>query len=1179
MPPLQLPNDQTDQNPAGTPANRYAGATNLWASALNAHANMLDELETDLAGKADIAAVSVMPIAVTGIIPTAAQNGRYSGGELVWTILDGTPDGYFTSPSRAILGIQDRADPGLGFLGLKFYGAQRSGTAGSYTYDRHDAGIFYNVGDTDERNLPFGTGFGTGLATQPILQINAQYEPDRNNWQVELRGLGATIPANSVALAYAIFTGQGPQGPPGENNRIEPVATLPDADTRPLGEVRATTAGVFSNQDRAGEPNEIADDVSLVVANQYHIVSDGNEFTWWTGASAGAGGVLAQLFLSKSYNRTAPAGPFYVRAFQNDGTQVNLGAFSRAMGADTATGWAYQQTTTRFSENTGSVRVAVYSDTNYGTQQKIRSANAWVQVTGATGGGLSQAEVDARIDARRPNPFTNADETKLDGIENNATADQTPAEIVTGLEGLTGGDRLSASAVRGIEDGLSEKHQEIVDSFSGGTYTQSTPDAQIGEVRSSSSGSTIPTGIAWGITTLTQAGQISNGWVQLRILKADKDDLASFRLVVGQTNYPATSWRFVADSAPAQIWAYYEQQVPTIADGTVLIVERKQRLRMDEDVRIGTLPAVHPSYYGTEDSADDIGYHLLEGYSVAGTDNRIPLSRLPFEDETLHTGATANFQITTTQVSNRQPLQLFSPAFDLDDTDNQTGVFALQSTLGFASRTSTAIGWTQAQAPVVVTAMLSGRAFATALRASSVYAAAGTRQGLEIWSQTIWHGTTSLGVLRLVLARNAANQVGFYFDWTGASGNQTIVVTQSLEARFTHNEAGTGGGGTGLNQAAVDARIAAYGRPFTQADETKLDGVETRATADQTGAEIVTRLSGLSGNARLPASAVRDIPSATGGGLNQAAVDARIKDYARTGSTIAIPDDAFTRKHDEIIDAFDGAGPAANITLGQLSRARSARPTSGNAATLTYGLTSYEQSPRVTSWWIPLRIRTTEKANLAQWQVALITGEGNVFASYKGTNWTFIRDATVWSYYAVQAADLPVGITPTIEKFEPFRLDADKVTLGPAGGRTLIATATGISGVINRNVGWQVVADAPVFVYTLSSALVFRNPPPDGVIGLWIEAVSAGVPVTTSAGRLFVPYGQYIQAATTTAGNLYFSKSQGTIGTRMRVEADQFDARIPGTRTDELCWGITIQGTGSSFTVPTPSIRVYTQSV
>ena len=48
------------------------------------------------------------------------------------------------------------------------------------------------------------------------------------------------------------------------------------------------------------------------------------------------------------------------------------------------------------------------------------------------------------------NPFTAADETKLDGIESNATTDQSAAEIKAALEGLSGTAKLDASAIKNI---------------------------------------------------------------------------------------------------------------------------------------------------------------------------------------------------------------------------------------------------------------------------------------------------------------------------------------------------------------------------------------------------------------------------------------------------------------------------------------------------------------------------------------------------------------------------------------------------------------------------------------------------------------------------------------------------------------------------------------------------------
>ena len=67
--------------------------------------------------------------------------------------------------------------------------------------------------------------------------------------------------------------------------------------------------------------------------------------------------------------------------------------------------------------------------------------------TGLSGGGSSGA-VTINIE----NPFTADDKTKLDGIEANATADQTPTEIRDALQGLTGDDRLDVSAIKGIAD-------------------------------------------------------------------------------------------------------------------------------------------------------------------------------------------------------------------------------------------------------------------------------------------------------------------------------------------------------------------------------------------------------------------------------------------------------------------------------------------------------------------------------------------------------------------------------------------------------------------------------------------------------------------------------------------------------------------------------------------------------
>ena len=84
--------------------------------------------------------------------------------------------------------------------------------------------------------------------------------------------------------------------------------------------------------------------------------------------------------------------------------------------------------------------------TAYENQWKQRSATLLTETT-------VQGLINAGVTQLRPNAFTDADESKLDGIEANATADQTGAEIVTALQGLSGNDRLDASAVKNLPTG------------------------------------------------------------------------------------------------------------------------------------------------------------------------------------------------------------------------------------------------------------------------------------------------------------------------------------------------------------------------------------------------------------------------------------------------------------------------------------------------------------------------------------------------------------------------------------------------------------------------------------------------------------------------------------------------------------------------------------------------------
>ena len=109
----------------------------------------------------------------------------------------------------------------------------------------------------------------------------------------------------------------------------------------------------------------------------------------------------------------------------------------------------------------GKVYVCTDARTAGDTDNPTIDTESWAEVGSGGGGGLSTVETDATLTGdgsssdplKVANPFTDADESKLDGIEANATADQTGAEIRDALQGLTGANRLAATAIKDLPSG------------------------------------------------------------------------------------------------------------------------------------------------------------------------------------------------------------------------------------------------------------------------------------------------------------------------------------------------------------------------------------------------------------------------------------------------------------------------------------------------------------------------------------------------------------------------------------------------------------------------------------------------------------------------------------------------------------------------------------------------------
>lgn len=114
-------------------------------------------------------------------------------------------------------------------------------------------------------------------------------------------------------------------------------------------------------------------------------------------------------------------------------------------------------------------------------------------------------------------------------------------------------------------------------------------------------------------------------------------------------------------------------------------------------------------------------------------------------------------------------------------------------------------------------------------------------------------------------------------------------------------EVGTGSSTGGLTQVASDATLTGDGRsshpltvanPFTDDDESKLDGIEAGATADQSAAEIIDAIEGETGNARLDAQALRNYPDASTTDKGFVELATRAEAAARTDTERAVTPDA-----------------------------------------------------------------------------------------------------------------------------------------------------------------------------------------------------------------------------------------------------------------------------------------------
>ena len=440
-------------------------------------------------------------------------------------------------------------------------------------------------------------------------------------------------------------------------------------------------------------------------------------------------------------------------------------------------------------------------------------------------------EVEAR--------FTSALATKLAAIEDNAKDDQTATEIKDSLETLSGNDRLDASAVKDLPEGTvasdatltgegtSDDPLKVTNPFTSAYETKLDGIAAGAEVNvnadwDATSGDaqilnkpTLPTPRTDGeidarIATEARAGNNAR-WPVSKV-----PTLAN----LGGLTQSQVDGRIATEAQTGNTGRWGSSKLP--AD---VVYTNTQRFTTALLAKLNALP-----------SASSIQF---ENHPISSAGDLNALSRttdsLDFVTITaaISSGITAN---TVVDGSGNALTSLASGDLLILGHDDNRWVRVVNLPTTAVVDQATVRGFIDGDFVEGLLARLSGasRLSYTSLKDTPTIPAAQV--------QTDWDATTGLGVLL---------------------NKPTIPGNTDIDARIA-TEARAGNTGRWAKAKLPADTIYTGNQRFSSADETKLDGIENNAKDDQSATEIRDALAGLSGNARLAASAIQGLPS--GGG-------------------------------------------------------------------------------------------------------------------------------------------------------------------------------------------------------------------------------------------------------------------------------------------------------------------------
>ena len=159
-----------------------------------------------------------------------------------------------------------------------------------------------------------------------------------------------------------------------------------------------------------------------------------------------------------------------------------------------------------------------------------------------------------------------------------------------------------------------------------------------------------------------------------------------------------------------------------------------------------------------------------------------------------------SFNLTATTTSNDvrevAPL-LWSPLFDFTEGTNTHGIVQSLLKLTITQASDVNLSFTQGVSnaqPSDRLVELSKDIRASDVASSMVLAISATEEqgGVETFEQTIYSGSTIIGIIYVITIRNASDNGGAYWWYDGRAGGGTMIVAGKLTQRYTPSDAGAG---------------------------------------------------------------------------------------------------------------------------------------------------------------------------------------------------------------------------------------------------------------------------------------------------------------------------------------------------------------------------------------------------